>query len=177
MICTTAELIQIQLIYKTYIIGPHYKPLTSISLNSHCATSSTKLCPFDLKPSLIMTVDSSFQLMFFHLLFSTQNKCSLCFNFHVFLSPSPTTSAPLKINDQKTHVLFPPARGNQYNQASKLHVHYSQSHMYRHACTQEAKQLKQNLNQLAHEHHVTIFLYQFCLCAQYTHLLCFTQNK
>ena len=35
---------------------------------------------------------------------------------------------------KKTHVLFPPARGNQYNQASKLHVHYSQSHMYRHAC-------------------------------------------
>ena len=36
-------------IYITYIVGPHYKPLTSISLNSYCATSSTTLCPFDFK--------------------------------------------------------------------------------------------------------------------------------
>ena len=34
--------------------------------------------------------------MYFHLLFSTQNKCSLCFNSYVFLSPSPTASASLK---------------------------------------------------------------------------------
>ena len=59
-----------------------------------------------LTPSLTMTIYSSIYLMSFHLLFSAQNKCSVCFNYHVFLSPSPTASVLLKINDYRTMYFF-----------------------------------------------------------------------
>ena len=64
---------------------------------------------------------------------------------------------------------------NVYNQDWKLHVDYSQSHMYHHACMQEAKQPKQSSNYLTHEHHVTLSLYHF-VCARSTHIFCATIN-
>ena len=107
--------------------------------------------------------------MSFHLLFSTQNKCSLCFNSHVFLSPSPTASASLKkIITKPMYFFHQLAAINIMKLESCTSIIHSHTCIVMHACRKQSKWNKILIS--LHMNITSHYPYTNFICARSTHI-------